>query len=95
MCIIQPTVRIHLLSVSNHSLISTPDSAFSVKSNQELQLEMNSMCYHQWMENPAPCLLGYRENTHTHTHTHTHTEKFYLKPPTKNTILFSLDVIIN
>ena len=66
MCIIQPTVRIHLLSVSNHSLISTPNSAFSAKSNQELQLEMNSMCYHQWMENPAPYLLGYRENTHTH-----------------------------
>lgn len=28
-------------------------------------------------------------------HIHTQREKFHLKPPTKHTILFSLDVIIN
>ena len=36
--------RIHVLLIPNHSLISTPSSAFGTKTNQELQLEMNSMC---------------------------------------------------
>ena len=42
---------------------------------------------------PSPMFTGIQRK-YTHTHTHTHTEKFHLKPPTKNTILFSLDVTI-